>query len=256
MNLVKIEFNKIQKSRIGKILIPVSVLAIIVYSIILMSTQSQIKSNFEYMVGVLNNINMFGIIMFITVYCTALLFANEFENRIVIYVNIRHIPIRKIYISRILAIILYVLIIYLLEFIILSIIGTAKYGITPLTNDLGIVQSFIKVLLLMIEMWMSNLFIISIGILVSVIVKNQILTIVISVVSTLVLNIIKNLFPKILNKFLVTTYLDFYQNNLFTVNSMGVFIVNIILALLVFGAYSFVLYMISESLINKENREE
>ena len=61
MNLVKIEFNKIQKSRIGKILIPVSVLAIIVYSIILMSTQSQIKSNFEYMVGVLNNINMFGI---------------------------------------------------------------------------------------------------------------------------------------------------------------------------------------------------
>ena len=59
MNLVKIEFNKIQKSRVGKILIPVSVLAIIVYSIILMSTQSQIKSNFEYMVGVLNNINMF-----------------------------------------------------------------------------------------------------------------------------------------------------------------------------------------------------
>ncbi|MCR4942874.1 MAG: ABC transporter permease, partial [Clostridium sp.] len=174
MNLVKIEFNKIQKSRIGKILIPAAVLVIIVYSLILMSTQSQIASNFEYMVGVLNNINMFGIMMFITVYCTALLFANEFENRIGIYVSIRHTPIRKIYISRILAIMLYVLIIYLLEFIVLFVIGAVKYGMSGLASDLGIGQSFIKVFLLMIEMWMSNLFIIAIGILASVIIKNQV----------------------------------------------------------------------------------
>lgn len=255
MNLVKIEFNKIQKSRIGKILIPITVLTIIVYSIILISTQGQIESNFEYMVGILNNINMFGIVMFITVYCTSLLFANEFENRVAIYVNIRHIPIRKIYISRILAIMLYVLLIYILQFITLFVIGAVKYGISPLVNDLGIVQSFIKVFLLMIEMWMTNLFFISIGILVSVAVKNQILTIVISVVSVLVLNMIKNLCPKILTKFLVTTYLDFYQNDLFTVNSMGQFVVNIVLALLIFVAYSFVLYMISEILMSRENRE-
>lgn len=252
MELIRRELSKIECSRSGALLNILVILLVGLYSIILThyNQTMTITNGLEFVIGIANNINMFGIMMLISVYYTSVLFAKDYEDRTYLYASIRKISIYKIYLARIVAIVLYIVKLYIFIDSILLIYGFFKWGFAPLPMCISTGESITRVGLLLIEICVSNLFWISVTVLASVIFKNQIIAIIIGVFSNTVINIITQLLPQGMRRFTISPYNDFYANGLFEVSEMGQFVQNINLGLANYLVYGAIVYVLSLWLVH------
>ncbi|KNY28936.1 ABC transporter permease [Pseudobacteroides cellulosolvens] len=179
---IKNEYTKINDSILGKASFIISIALTIIYMVIYGVSLDKNQSFLSYSAEVFERVSLLYIFSFIAVTLTALLFAREFQDRTIIYVLIRPIKASKLFLNKIFAIALYVFKIMTLCFFIPMLPGLIIFKFQYFNFDANWVDSILKMALFYVNSLISIFLPIIICVLISLISKNQL----ISIISTLV----------------------------------------------------------------------
>jgi ABC-2 type transport system permease protein len=178
---LKIELYKLNKSTNGKISLLLVSALFIIYSLIAFYRSKNIISAIQFSMYMFSNINNTFAIYFITILMTTFMFAKEFEDRTFTYIFCRPVSWIKLFITKILAILIFLGEIILGIFVLSFIIGALFWNISKIPGlDLNLLQSITRMCYYYISSWFNLVFIISLTIFISILLKKQIGTMIAS----------------------------------------------------------------------------
>jgi ABC-2 type transport system permease protein len=200
---------------------------------------------FEMTVIVMSNVQKFYILSVCTIFITSLIFAKEIQDRVCIYIFVRPVSLVKLYISKILAIWIY-LILMLSTVFIISIITNTIIGkgisIEIIYEKIGYISSYYFM------MAVSVLIVINLSAVFSVILKNQLSSILATLLAIMFITFFSYALPDVLFYYTYVPYMELTHIVEYTSDRYNDLFVKGIFIILI---YSSIFFFITNSYVKK-----
>ncbi|WP_097004350.1 ABC transporter permease [Lacrimispora amygdalina] len=182
MKYLSVELLKISKSIESKISYLFTIVMVFIIIISFKMGDTSGVSNIDSVFLTLGNFNRYIMIYFVMILMTSLVVANEFNYGTYRYLMMRPVSLKQLLINKYIALWIFAGIILLLTSIVSFLVGTTLFGTGVLhgENQIELSQPLLRFIIFYIGTWINTFFIIQLTTYISILLKNNINTIVVT----------------------------------------------------------------------------